>query len=234
MSPRYLIVLDRHPGISCLLAAGLGHAGHVLWTVNEFTTLRAMLQAPPDVLILDASLEGIHWPVVAEAARRKGPCVLIAVVPSERADLLRRLANAGIDRVFPPAELGNLLREATAGVDANETRLPWALPNAHVDRALHYLASHVSATVTVGAVAAAIGLSPSHLAHVFAAVLGATVKECALRLKVELVKHLLLNTRSTLEDLADRCGFADASHLSRVFHHFTGLWPGEFRQRSVG
>jgi AraC-like DNA-binding protein len=58
-----------------------------------------------------------------------------------------------------------------------------------------------------------------------------SVKEYALRLKVELAKRLLLSSHSTLEELAERCGFCDASHLSRVFRQYAGCGPGEFRQR---
>jgi len=40
---------------------------------------------------------------------------------------------------------------------------------------------------------------------------------------------LRLNT-SKIEDVAQRCGFADASHFSRVFVQHTAMRPGEYRR----
>jgi transcriptional regulator GlxA family with amidase domain len=46
-----------------------------------------------------------------------------------------------------------------------------------------------------------------------------------------MAQDLLLNPALTLEQIAVRCGFADQSHLSRVFAAFVGTAPGEWRRQ---
>lgn len=43
--------------------------------------------------------------------------------------------------------------------------------------------------------------------------------------------ELLLTSTLTLEQIAHRCGFADQSHLSRVFTATIGIPPGEWRRQ---
>jgi AraC-like DNA-binding protein/CheY-like chemotaxis protein len=227
-----VVVLDRHPGICCLLAAALDAQSNVIWTSSEYETLREVSRNAPDVLVLDVSVSGVHWADLLQTIRMKAMrCEIIAVIPAGQLVLLQQFTRMGVDAIFERGrELGGLLRRASERVALDaQTPLPWRACNQHVDRALEYLGRHFLETVTVQQVAAAIGVSVSHLAHVFGAAAGMTIKEYALRLKVELTKRLLVSGAATLEQLAEQCGFCDASHLSRVFRQFAGCWPGEFR-----
>jgi AraC family transcriptional regulator len=47
--------------------------------------------------------------------------------------------------------------------------------------------------------------------------------------RVERAKVLLTRTGTPLPDVACRCGFADQSHLTRVFRQRVGVTPGCFR-----
>jgi AraC family transcriptional regulator len=49
--------------------------------------------------------------------------------------------------------------------------------------------------------------------------------------RVERAKVLLGRTGTPLPDVACRCGFADQSHLTRVFRQRVGVTPGRFRAR---
>jgi AraC family transcriptional regulator len=84
--------------------------------------------------------------------------------------------------------------------------------------------------VTVERVAEAIGVSSSHLAHLFPEFAGLSVKQYLTRMRVAMARRLLLSTDLSLEVIAERCGFCDAPHLSRVFHRSVGLWPGAMRR----
>lgn len=105
--------------------------------------------------------------------------------------------------------------------------------NSQVGKAIDYIVRHYQEPLPAADVARAAGLSVDWLAHRFPSALGMTVKEFVMRLRVELASHLLRTSSLKLEEIAERAGFADASHLSRVFKQCIGIRPGEFR-RTVG
>ncbi|MCP4879826.1 MAG: AraC family transcriptional regulator, partial [Gammaproteobacteria bacterium] len=47
----------------------------------------------------------------------------------------------------------------------------------------------------------------------------------------DLVMMLLVSTRLSLEQIADRTGFSEASALVRAFKGWTGMPPNQYRQR---
>jgi AraC-like DNA-binding protein len=61
-----------------------------------------------------------------------------------------------------------------------------------------------------------------------------TVKEYVTRLRIEVAKQLLYDRAQTLERIAEKVGFSDASHLSRVFRRYVGYRPGTFRRDISG
>lgn len=231
--PAHVLILDAHPGMYCLLAANSPSRSLVCWATSEYDALREITERDPDVVVVDASVPDIDWTGLIHVVRtRRGGADVIAIVPRAELVLLRQMSRVGLNAIFQrPTEIGSLLRRVGNRVDPDAVR-PWTARNIHVDHALEYLGRNFLGTVSVQETAEAIGVSVSHLAHLFGAAAGMTVKEYALGLKVELVKHLLIMSDAKLEDLAERCGFCDASHLSRVFRQYTGSWPGEFRQRS--
>ena len=52
------------------------------------------------------------------------------------------------------------------------------------------------------------------------------------RARLDHAKRLLRETNMTLEDLADRCGFATSSHLSVVFRRAMGMTPVQYRRQA--
>ena len=78
--------------------------------------------------------------------------------------------------------------------------------------------------------AEAAGLSASHLAHCFRSETGMSVRDYLTRVRVVIAQDLLAHTDTKLPPIADRLGFVDASHLSRVFRKVTGRAPSAFRR----
>jgi YesN/AraC family two-component response regulator len=102
--------------------------------------------------------------------------------------------------------------------------------NAAVNAAVEYIGAHYAEPLTVAAVATAVNLSTGRLAHVFSETTGLSVMDYVARLRVNIARRLLLETSDTLEKIAVRLGFADASNLSRTFKSVDGTAPGEFRR----
>jgi AraC-like DNA-binding protein len=224
------MVLDRHPGIFCLLATA--SPSNVVWATSETQALLRISEGGLDLVVLDASVSGIQGLDLLETIRLRAPASeVIVVLPDGQLQMLRQVTRWGADAIFRrDGEIGALTRRVTHRlVPHAQAQGWWAASNRHVDGVLAYLGCHFLESLTVRQIASRLGVSVSHLTHVFGEVTGMTIKELAMRLKIELAKHMLVNGDAPLEELAEQCGFCDASHLSRVFRQFERCRPGEFR-----
>ncbi|WP_158890680.1 helix-turn-helix domain-containing protein [Amycolatopsis anabasis] len=102
--------------------------------------------------------------------------------------------------------------------------------NVHVRHAVDLVARRYTERLTIGTIARRTGLSDTYLSHLFKAQTEMTVREYVTRVHLEVAKCLLGSSDDTLELVAAKAGFADASHLSRVFRRHTGRTPAEYRR----
>jgi AraC family transcriptional regulator len=102
---------------------------------------------------------------------------------------------------------------------------PW-----QVRRAKEILCANLGGRVPLKDVAQECRLSVSHFSRAFRRSLGAAPHNWLLTRRVELAKEKLRDDRLTLSDVALACGFADQSHLTRVFTRIVGLSPGAWRR----
>lgn len=79
--------------------------------------------------------------------------------------------------------------------------------------------------------AAEVGVHPTHLCRSFRRFRGHTVSDAILAARVQHVARLLTDSARPLAELAAQAGFADQSHMTRVFRRVTGYPPGDHRLR---
>jgi AraC-like DNA-binding protein len=73
-------------------------------------------------------------------------------------------------------------------------------------------------------------VSRYYLAHIFKSLSGYTLSEYLGRARISLATELLLNERElSVSEIAQRCGFRDASNFSRYFKRALSCTPTEFR-----
>lgn len=94
-----------------------------------------------------------------------------------------------------------------------------------------YVETHLAERMSVDDLAGTVALSRFHFARRFRQSTGTSPHEFVLRRRVQRAAALLARTDATLLDVALRCGFADQSHLTRVFRTRTGTTPGRYRMR---
>ncbi len=92
-----------------------------------------------------------------------------------------------------------------------------------------YIAAHLDQAITLDDLAATVALSRFHFARRFRQSTGITAHEFVLRQRVQQAKAMLDRTGTALPDIAARCGFADQSHMTRVFNKYVGTTPGRYR-----
>jgi AraC family transcriptional regulator of arabinose operon len=83
---------------------------------------------------------------------------------------------------------------------------------------------------TVASLAAAVSLSPSRLAHLFAEQTGRTPMQALRAARLAHAARLLELTDLPVDRVASACGFASAFHFSRLFRARFGVPPGAYRR----
>jgi transcriptional regulator GlxA family with amidase domain len=103
--------------------------------------------------------------------------------------------------------------------------------HAVIERARRWLNQHLGQPWTMSALAAYCNTSPRTLLRRFQDALGMSPVRYTQQLRVERAKALLESTQLSLEDITQRCGYADVSTFSKVFKQWAQLTPRDYRLR---
>jgi AraC family transcriptional regulator len=99
------------------------------------------------------------------------------------------------------------------------------------NRAKEFLGAHCADDLSLVDAARACGLSRGHFTKAFRVATGLTPHQWLQRYRIDKAKHLLLSPALTIAEIALSCGFADQSHLTRVFSRLVGDTPAAWRRR---
>lgn len=102
---------------------------------------------------------------------------------------------------------------------------PW-----QADRVKRHIDSGLANRIGLVDLARLTRLSTSYFAAAFRVSFGTSPHDYICRRRVERAKELMTATESPLCEIALDCGFADQSHLSRVFRRVTGHTPAAWRR----
>lgn len=109
-----------------------------------------------------------------------------------------------------------------------ESRIPpW------LRRVADHLREESSRSLSLGELALEAGVHPVHLARSFRRHYHRSIGEELRRHRVEAVQAAIVRGDVSLCDAAAAAGFADQSHMSRIFRRLTGMSPREYRVRFV-
>jgi AraC family transcriptional regulator len=98
-----------------------------------------------------------------------------------------------------------------------------------VNRVLDHVVRHLDRPLGLEELAERAALSPFHFHRVFRAVVGETLAQFVLRVRLERALQMLSHgPRRTLTQIALACGFSSSSHFSRSFKQRYGVPPSAF------
>ena len=100
---------------------------------------------------------------------------------------------------------------------------------AYVSEAISFLNRTFSRSVTIGEVAAFVGIDRRYLAEVFRDATGRTPQEYLLKLRIAKARQLLTETGLSVAAVAQSVGYDDPLYFSRLYRRKTGRAPSEER-----
>ncbi|MFD0896391.1 helix-turn-helix transcriptional regulator [Loigolactobacillus binensis] len=92
-----------------------------------------------------------------------------------------------------------------------------------------YLQQHIYQSLTVEQVAAALQRPAATLSRTIKQSTGLSLKQFILQRKITESRYLLQFSQRSIQEIATLLNFADPSHFTRVFRHYTGQTPSQFR-----
>lgn len=139
--------------------------------------------------------------------------------------LFRHFANGTLSLLHTEELCGDMLERVSGAALNNESNSPLWLK-----RALELLHGAYREALTLEEVARQVQIHPIHLSRVFRRLYRCTMAEYQNRLRVQFVCRELQAGWADFACLATDAGFADQSHMGRVFKTCTGQTPGQFRR----
>ncbi|MFC5469289.1 helix-turn-helix domain-containing protein [Cohnella suwonensis] len=174
----------------------------------------------------DHSLWMLHGPLstVSEAKIRYMLDELLRTIPlldglSEDAAALQRFKmRAMLERVlFIFLYESRFRNKRTSAADA-------------IDETLSYINEHYMNKLTLPLLAERAGMSEGHYTVLFKKHTGMTMTAYLRKLRIEKASIMLRQTRLSAKEVAQRTGFSDYFHFSRVFKQEEGLSPTAYQQ----
>lgn len=105
--------------------------------------------------------------------------------------------------------------------------------NPHVEKAKHYIASHLTQEIHTDDIAEAVGISPYHLCRLFHSLTGMTMREYLIRQRIETAARMLSTDSLSIPAIASLLRFCDQSYFTVVFRRYKGMTPKQYRDQNA-
>lgn len=126
--------------------------------------------------------------------------------------------------------LGVHLLRRYASIKLPAPRVGPRLSPAEMRRIDDYIEEHLAESLTLGDMAAQVGMTIDLFSRRFRASFGLPPYRHVTTRRVERAGQLLAQGRLAVKEVAALCGFTDQAHLTRVYARETGVTPGAFRK----
>lgn len=102
----------------------------------------------------------------------------------------------------------------------------------YVNQAVAYMKGHVTETVRVTDIAAAVGVHPVYLQRIFKERMGMSLIDYLNSYRVKKACRLLTSTTFPVIEIGVECGFSSRQHFTRCFRERLGMNPSEYRNQN--
>ena len=99
---------------------------------------------------------------------------------------------------------------------------------------LHYISEHYTEPLTQASVSRALGISGTHLSHIFCQQLHVNFREYINALRIDRACSLLSDSSLSISQIADMCGFGNSRTFHRAFLARCQMSPNKYRANLFG
>jgi AraC-like DNA-binding protein len=201
------------------------------WEGDNMTPFEALNFFIPDLAFdetareLGSSFSAFSYDVEREYRDEVATSLARALLPA--LDRPAEMPMLFVDQMF--SALRTHLLVAYCGLDPTEAMSGAKLSDRQMARIKELLLDDLSADRSVAELAAACRLSAGHFARAFRRTLGTSPHQWLLEQRVAHAK-CLLQEKQSIGEIAYASGFADQSHMTRVFLRKIGITPGAWRR----
>jgi len=118
----------------------------------------------------------------------------------------------------------NAVRDATAEQRVS-LQSRHGMRNTHMAKAIQKMSDTLENPVSPAAIADEIGISTRQLERLFGKYLNCSPKKYYVEMRLEKARNLLLQTNSSITEIAFACGYESPGHFSRVYRAAFGITP---------
>lgn len=195
----------------------------------------------PDVIITDLKMPKMDGLEMVEALRKAGcPAHVIILTAYDSFAYAQQAIRLGaVDFLLKPFHDGDL-EEAVLRLQSRfpekkhgDTLLPPVNRNVqsrYIREAMDYMEqNYADSNLSVGQIAARLGLSEGHLSHLFKKEAGCTVGNYLTRCRIQQAMALLKGGNHKVYEVAELCGYRDLPYFSGTFKKLVGMSPSEYQ-----
>ena len=100
-----------------------------------------------------------------------------------------------------------------------------------IHRILLYISDHIQEPLTLDSVSLAMGISRSHLSHIFSQRLHMNFRKFINSMRIEYACTLLQNPAYSIKEVTYACGYDNSRTFHRSFLAEVGMTPGDYKKR---
>ena len=209
---------------------------------NGAQALEAVERYDPSLIITDLKMPVMDGLEMLRQLRERGNNAFVIILTAydsfSYAQTALRLG--AVDFLLKPFHDGeleqavtNLQRRMAAARQPEDDAIPGLKKgdkSKYVLQAMDYIGAHYGEqTISVSTIAQHLGLSESHLSHLFRKETDYTIMNYLTRYRIHKAMELLRDCRLKVYEIAERVGYRDITYFSSTFKKVVGMSPSEFQ-----
>ena len=96
-----------------------------------------------------------------------------------------------------------------------------------------YIAKNISLKITVNSLCTYLQCSRMEIYRIFSRYFNCTVNDYIKSFRIKTACNMLLETKLSISDIADKVGISDYNYFSKIFKHSVGLSPTAYRKQNI-
>lgn len=172
-------------------------------------------------VMFDGNASGAYFEMLMQ---RYGP---VTRCGSRVAHRFRKLQQELLKEIINDHYISILLHNILSGILLDQQEQNATDP---ITKAQYYITEHFREQISLDVIAENCGLSKYYFARQFKEQTGYTPWDYLTSQRIRLAMQLLSNTRSSIEEISEECGYQSSSHFVRAFKKAAEMTPTSFRR----